>query len=85
MLDLNYKLERSGVIKMYKFKKDKFSDLMGDKTVVWLSKKLQYTAPMLYNIFHNNINCRFVIAFAIVKMMNVEYEVEDFFDYVEEE
>ena len=71
--------------KMYQFKKDKFKKLMGDKTVMWLSKQLRYTVPMLYNIFNNNINCRFVIAFAIVKMMNVDYEVEDFFDYIEEE
>lgn len=70
---------------MYQFKKDKYTYLMGDKTVVWLSKQLEYTVPMLYNIFNNNINCRKIIAFAIVKMMNVNYEVEDFFDYIEKE
>lgn len=68
---------------MYRFKKEKYTDLLGDKTVVWLSKKLDYTVPMLYNIFNNNINCRFIIAFAIVKMVDIHYEVEDFFDYIE--
>lgn len=70
---------------MYRFKKDKYTDLLGDKTVVWLSKQLDYTVAMLYNIFNNNIDCRFIIAFAIVKMMDIHYEVEDFFDYIERE
>lgn len=68
---------------MYHFKKEKFKDLMGNKTVVWLSKKIDYTVPMLYNIFNNDLGCRYVIAFAIVKTMNSEYEIEDFFDYIE--
>lgn len=68
---------------MYRFKKEKYTEFLGEKTVVWLSKKLDYTTPMLYNIFNNNIDCRFIIAFAIVKMVNINYEVEDFFDYIE--
>lgn len=68
---------------MWKFKKERYTEFLEDKTVVWLSKKLDYTVPMLYNIFNNNINCRFIIAFAIVKMMNIDYKVEDFFDYIE--
>lgn len=70
---------------MYRFKKEKYTELLGEKTVVWLSKQLDYTVPMLYNIFNNNINCRFIIAFAIVKMVNIHYEVKDFFDYIEKE
>lgn len=68
---------------MYHFKKDMLEKLLNDNTVVWLSKQLDYTAPMLYNIFNNNIDCRKVIAIAIVKTMNPEYEVDDFFDYIE--
>lgn len=70
---------------MYRFKKEKYTELLGEKTVVWLSKQLDYTVPMLYNIFNNNINCRFIIAFAIVKMVDIHYEVKDFFDYIEKE
>ena len=70
---------------MYRFKKEKYTELLGEKTVVWLSKKLDYTVPMLYNIFNNNIDCRKVIAIAIVKTINSDFEVDDFFDYIEKE
>lgn len=85
MLELNYKLERLGEDKLYRFRKEKYTELLGDKTVVWLSKQLDYTVPMLYNIFNNNINCRKIVALAIVKTMNNSYEIEDFFDYIERE
>lgn len=68
---------------MYRFKKEKYTDLLGEKTVVWLSKKLDYTVPMLYNIFNNNIDCRKIVALAIVKTIDNNYEIEDFFDYIE--
>lgn len=71
------------MLKLYYFKKDKQEELLGEKTVVWLSKKLDYTAPMLYNIFNNNIGCRKIIAQAIVKTMNPEYKIEDFFEKIE--
>lgn len=71
------------MLKLYYFKKDKQEELLGEKTVVWLSKKLDYTAPMLYNIFNNNIGCRKIIAQAIVKTMNPKYKIEDFFEYIE--
>lgn len=85
MLELNYKLERLGEDTLYRFKKEKYTELLGDKTVVWLSKQLDYTVPMLYNIFNNNINCRKIVALAIVKTMSNSYEIEDFFDYIERE
>lgn len=68
---------------MYHFKKDKLKELLGEKTVVWLSKELDYTPQMLYNIFNDNIGCRKIIAQAIVKTMSPDYKINDFFDYIE--
>lgn len=70
---------------MYHFKKEKQKELLGEKTVVWLSKELNYTAPMLYNIFNDNIGCRKIIALAIVKAINPDFKIDDFFDYIERE
>ena len=68
---------------MYHFKKDKLKELLGEKTVVWLSKELDYTPQMLYNIFNDNIGCRKIIAQAIVKTMSASFTIKDFFDYIE--
>jgi hypothetical protein len=38
---------------------------------------------MLYNIFNDNIGCRKIIAQAIVKTMDPNFNIEDFFDYIE--
>lgn len=70
---------------MYHFKKEKLKDLLGEKTIVWLSRELDYTAPMLYNIFNDNIGCRKIIAQAIVKTMSPDYAINDFFNYKERE
>ena len=70
---------------MYHFKKEKQKELLGEKTVAWLSKELDYTAPMLYNIFNDNIGCRKIIAIAIVKTMSPSSAIKDFFDYIERE
>jgi hypothetical protein len=68
---------------LYHFKKDKLKELLGEKTVVWLSKELDYTPQMLYNIFNDNIGCRKIIAQAIVKTMSPSFTIKDFFDYIE--
>ena len=73
------------MLRLYYFKIGKLRELLGEKSIVWLSRKLDYTAPMLYNIFNHNIGCRKIIAQAIVKTMNADYKIEDFFDYIERE
>lgn len=70
---------------MYHFKKEMLKKLLGENTVVSLSKELDYTPQMLYNIFNDNIGCRKIIAQAIVKTMNPSYKIEEFFDYIERE
>lgn len=68
---------------MYHFRKEKLKELLGDNTIIWLSKELDYTPQMLYNIFNDNIGCRKIIAQAIVKTMDHNFNIEDFFDYIE--
>lgn len=68
---------------MYHFRKEKLKELLGDNTIIWLSKELDYTPQMLYNIFNDNIGCRKIIAQAIVKTMDPNFNIEDFFDYIE--
>ena len=70
---------------MYYFRYEKRDELLKGKTVEWLSRELDYTMPMLYNIFNNNIGCRKIIAFAIVKMVDLNYSIDDFFEYKDEE
>lgn len=68
---------------MYYFKTEMHEELLKNKTITWLSKKLDYTLPMLYNIFNRNIGCRKIIAFAIVKALDIENDIDTYFDYIE--
>lgn len=70
---------------MYMFKKDKYVELLDGRTVEWLSRQLNYTPVTLYNIFNGHKKCKKVLAMAIVKTLNNEYEIDDFFEMVEGE
>lgn len=70
---------------MYKFKKEKYIELLDGHTVEWLSKKICYSATTLYLIFNNHKKCKKALAIAIVKTLNNNYEVDDFFEYMEGE
>ena len=69
---------------MYKFKKDKYMELLDGHTVEWLSKKIGYSATTLYLIFNCRKNVKKAFAIAIVKTLSNDYEVEDFFEIVVE-
>ena len=70
---------------MYKFKKEKYLDLLDGRTVEWLAKQIGYTNVSLYYLFNGQRTCKKALAIAIVKTLNNKYKVEDFFDYVEGE
>ena len=70
---------------MYKFKKEKYIEVLNGRTVEWLSKQINYTSVTLYNIFNGHKTCKKVLALAIVKTLNNDYEIEDFFEIVEGE
>ena len=55
---------------MYKFKKEKYIELLNGRTVEWLSKQINYTSVTLYNIFNGHKTCKKVLALAIVKTLN---------------
>ena len=66
----------------YKFKKEKYVELLDGRTVEWLSNQIGYTSTTLYLIFNGHKNVKKALALAIVKTFNNDYEVEDFFDRV---
>lgn len=70
---------------MYIFKKDKYTELLDGRTVEWLSKQIGYSATTLYLIFNGHKNIKKALAIAIVKTLNNNYEVDDFFEYIEGE
>ena len=67
---------------MYRFKKEKYLELLDGRTVEWLSKQVGYTNVTLYYIFNNHKNCKKALAIAIVKTLDINKKVEDYFDYV---
>jgi hypothetical protein len=67
---------------MYVFKKDKYIELLNGKTVEWLSKELGYSATTLYLIFNGHKNCKKALAIAIVKTLDINNEVEEFFEEI---
>jgi hypothetical protein len=67
---------------MYIFKKDKYIELLNGKTVEWLSKELGYSATTLYLIFNGHKNCKKALAIAIVKTLDINNEVEEYFEEI---
>lgn len=69
---------------MYRFKKEKYIELLDGRTVEWLAGKLGYTATTLYLIFNGHNLCKYAFALAIVKVLNNDNEVSDFFDKIDD-
>lgn len=67
---------------MYRFKTDKYVEMLNGRTVEWLSKELGYTATTLYLIFNGHKNCKKALAIAIVKTLNDDYDIEDYFEEI---
>ena len=70
---------------MYKFKTEKYLELLDGRTVEWLAKQVGYTSVSLYYLFNGQRTCKKALAIAIVKTLNNKYKVEDFFDKIEGE
>jgi hypothetical protein len=67
---------------MYIFKKDRYIELLNGKTVEWLSKELGYSATTLYLIFNGHKSCKKALAIAIVKTLDINNEVEEYFEEI---
>lgn len=69
---------------MYKFRKDKYLELLDGRTVEWLSRQLGYSATTLYQLFNCHTTCKKAMALAIVKTFSNIYEVDDYFEKIDE-
>ena len=70
---------------MYKFKKEKYLELLDGRTADWLANQIGCSKVTLSYIFNCHRCCKKALAIAIVKTLNVNYEVDDFFEKVSEE
>lgn len=64
---------------MYEFYTEKYKELLNGRTVEWLSKQIGYTTTSLYLIFNGHRPCKKALAIAIVKTLDVNNLVEDYF------
>lgn len=69
---------------MYRFKKEKYLELLDGRTCEWLASKIGYTNVTLSYIFNGHKTCKYALALAIVKTMNNDYEIDDFFEKIDE-
>jgi hypothetical protein len=67
---------------MYKFKIEKYIELLNGKTVEWLSKELGYSSTTLYLIFNGHKDCKKALAIAIVKTLDINNEVDEYFEKI---
>ena len=70
---------------MYRFKTDKYLELLDGRTAEWLARELGYSATTMSLKFNARKNVKKALALAIVKTLNNNYEVDYFFYYVEGE
>lgn len=68
---------------MYKFKKEKYDELLDGRSIEWLSEQTKYNRVTLSNILNGKIYCKKIIAIAIVKTLDSDNSVEDYFEYIE--
>lgn len=69
---------------MYIFKCEKYKELLDGRSIEWLSEQTKYNRVTLSNILNGKIHCKKVVAIAIVKTLNNDNSVEDYFDCSEE-
>ena len=67
---------------MYKFRKEKYVDLLNGKTVEWLANELGYTPTTFYLIFNGHKSVKKALALAIVKELDIKNEVEEYFEKI---
>ena len=67
---------------MYKFKIEKYIELLNGKTVEWLANELGYTSTTFYLIFNGHKYVKKALALAIVKELDNDNEVEEYFEKI---
>lgn len=69
---------------MWKFKKEKYNELLNGRSIQWLSKQLGYSSVTLSLILNCHKTCKKAIAIAIVKTLCNDNEIDDYFFKIEE-
>lgn len=67
---------------VYKFKKEKYIKLLNGRTVEWLSRQVGYSSTMLYLIFNGHKKCKKALAIAIVKILDNDNEIDEYFEEI---
>lgn len=68
---------------MYHFKVEKYKELLDGRSIEWLSNNIEYNRVTISNILNGKIHCKKVVAIAIVKTLDINKNVNDFFEYIE--
>lgn len=65
---------------MYSFLTEKYDEMLDGRSLQWLAEKIGYSRVSLYEILRGKKSCRKAVAIAIVKTLNKDYILEDFFE-----
>ena len=65
---------------MYSFLTEKYDEMLDGRSLQWLADKIGYSRVSLYEILRGKKMCRKAVAIAIVKTLNKDYILEDFFE-----
>lgn len=68
---------------MYLFKKEKKTELMNGKKIKVVAEEIGITKEFLSRILGRKKKCSKLVAYCIVKRLNEDAEIYDYFDYVE--
>lgn len=64
---------------MYKFKKDKYEEVINKYKIKGMAEKIGITATYLSLILNNKTECKKTVAYCISKAIDSEAEIEDYF------
>lgn len=64
---------------MYMFDVSKYKELLDGRSVRWLAKELCYGETSIYLILNGHKSCKKALALAIVKTLNDNNNIEDYF------
>jgi plasmid maintenance system antidote protein VapI len=64
---------------MYKFKKDKYNEVISKYKIKGIAEKIGITSTYLSLILNNKNDCKKTVAYCITKAINSEAEIDDYF------
>lgn len=67
---------------MYKFKKEKYEEVISKYKVKGIAEKIGITPIYLSMILNNKNNCKKTVAYCITKAINSEAEINEYFEII---